>query len=150
MSTRRHGGAWCAFAGFFAVPPAVFGQPTNLTALNAALPDVGFSAFRVLGALIVVLAIFFGGVWLFKNWQRLVVRKGRAPKLNILEVRALGNRHSIYVVAYEQQRMMLASSPAGVTFITHLPNGESEPVPVAAAALPDFAATLQQMLSRQA
>jgi flagellar biogenesis protein FliO len=39
---------------------------------------------RVTGALALVIGIFLAGVWLFRNWQRLAVRRGRAPKLNVL------------------------------------------------------------------
>jgi flagellar biogenesis protein FliO len=135
-------------AGFLAATATAFGQ-TNLAGLpTAPLPDVGFSVFRVLGALIFVLALFFAGVWLFRNWQRLMAQKGRTPKLLVLEAKSLGNRHAIYVVGYEQQRLMLASSPTGVTLISHLPTVDTEAaatVPVA----PPFAETLQRMLSQK-
>ena len=106
-------------------------QTTNSAAaasFNPALstPDVGTSLLRVMGALVLVLGIFLAGVWLFRNWQRLAVRRGRAPKLNVLEIRSLGGRQSIYVVGYEQERFLLASSPAGVNFLTHLPGAGNE------------------------
>ena len=108
---------------------------TNSTAatFNPALstPDIGVSLLRVMGALALVLGIFLAGVWLFRNWQRLAVQRGRAPKLNVLEIRSLGGRQAIYVVGYEQERFLLASSPAGVNFLTHLPSandgGEARP-----------------------
>ena len=103
---------------------------TNSTAasFNPALstPNVGISLLRVMGALALVLGIFLAGVWLFRNWQRLTVQRGRAPKLNVLEIRSLGGRQAIYVVGYEQERFLLASSPAGVNFLTHLPSAGNE------------------------
>lgn len=122
-------------------------QTNTLTLANLPMPDVGFSVFRVMGALVFVLALFLGGVWLFRNWQRLMVQKGRSPKLNVLETKSLGNRHALYVVGYEQQRLMLAASPAGVTLISHLPSAESEAAP--APATPAFAETLQRMLAQK-
>ena len=103
---------------------------TNLTSASVApeLPDSAsamFSLLRVLGALALVFAVFFGGLWLFRNWQRAFVNKGRAAKLNVLEVKSLGQRHALYVVGYEQQRMLVASSPAGITMLTALPDDES-------------------------
>ena len=89
-------------------------------------PALGVSLVRVLGALALVLGIFLAGVWLFRNWQRLAVRRGRAPRLNILEIRSLGGRQAIYVVGYESERFLLASSPAGVSFLTHLPAADHE------------------------
>ena len=106
-------------------------QTTNSTAPSAIspalpTPDIGISLLRVMGALALVLGVFLAGVWLFRNWQRLAVRRGRAPKLNVLEIRSLGGRQSIYVVGYEQERFLLASSPAGVNFLTHLPGASNE------------------------
>jgi flagellar biogenesis protein FliO len=125
-------------------PALAAAQSTNLASLNPPLPDVGFSVFRVLGALAVVLALFLGGAWLFRNWQRLTLYKGQAPKLKVLEVRSLGHRHALYVVAYEQQRLMLASSPTGVSLLTHLPAADTnEPEPAA----PTFAEALQGVLA---
>ncbi len=84
-------------------------------------PDLGASLLRVTGALALVLGIFLGGVWVFRNWQRVAVRRGLGRKLDIKEVRPLGGRQAIYVVGYEQERFLLASSPAGVSFLAHLP-----------------------------
>jgi flagellar biogenesis protein FliO len=97
------------------------------SALPGALPDAGASLLRVCGAFFVVVALFLGGVWLFRNWQRLAVQKRGGAKLNVIEVKSLGQRQSIYVVGYQQQRMLLAASPAGITLLTHLPaSGETE------------------------
>jgi flagellar biogenesis protein FliO len=120
---------------------------TNVPAISSALPDMGTSLLRVMGALVLVIAIFLAGVWLFKNWQRLTLRKGATPKLNVLEVRSLGQRQAIYVVGYEQQRMLLASSSAGVTLISHLPAAEAEPV--AETTKMSFAEAFQQVLARK-
>ncbi len=128
----------------------------NALSIPGTLPDTGASILRVLGALVLVISLFLGGVWLFRNWQRLAVRKGRAPRLNVLEVKSLGQRQAIYVVGYQQQRILLASSPAGITLLTHLP--EEEEAKTAAAAATDsaapavrmsFAEAFQQVLSRK-
>jgi len=105
---------------------------------------MGFSALRVFGSLILVLSLFLGGVWLFRNWQRVAVYKGRQPQLNILEVKSLGNRHALYLVGYQQQRLLISSSPAGVNFLTQLPEADGEPE---AAPNPTFAQSLQQVLA---
>src|SRR5688572_32946271 len=41
---------------------------TNLPPIRPALPEASFSVIRVFGALMLVLGLFLGGVWLFKNW----------------------------------------------------------------------------------
>ena len=65
----------------------------------------------------------------------------------MLEVKSLGQRQAIYVVAYEQQRMLLASSPAGVTLLSHLPEEEeSKTIPVTRLS---FAEAFQPVLARK-
>ena len=120
---------------------------TNVSAVTSALPDTGASVLRVFGALILVIGIFLGGVWLFRNWQRFTVQKGAAPKLNVFEVKSLGQRQALYVVGYQQQRMLLASSPAGVTLLSHLPEVDGEES--ASAPKMNFAEAFQQVLNRK-
>ena len=121
----------------------------NVPAVSSALPDMGASLLRVMGALVVVIAVFLAGVWLFKNWQRLSLRNGTAPKLAVLEVRSLGQRQAIYIVGYEQQRMLLASSSAGVTLLSHLPAAEEEPASAVKSTKMSFAEAFQQVLARK-
>ena len=116
----------------------------------ASLPDPSASLVRVFGALILVIAVFLGGVWLFRNWQRLATQKSGGAKLNLLEVKSLGQRQSLYVVGYQQQRMLLASSPAGITLVSHLPEAdEAEAAAPAAAPKMNFAEAFQQVLNRK-
>jgi flagellar biogenesis protein FliO len=129
-------------------PETNFASATAAT--GGALPDAGSSVIRVLGALALVTAIFLGGVWLFKNWQRLNLKRGNAPRLNVIEVKSLGQRQTLVVVGYEQQRMLLASSPAGVTLVTHLPTvEEGETAAPTAAPRMSFTEAFQQVLSRK-
>lgn len=126
-------------------------ESTNRLTLHSDLPDVGASAIRALGALAFVLALFLGGVWLFRNGQRVVWRKNGAPRLAILESRPLGNRIAIHVVGYENQRMLIGSSPAGLNLLSQLPSCTAEPEPAAAASAPaaSFADQLQNLLKRK-
>jgi flagellar biogenesis protein FliO len=110
------------------------------------LPDAGVSLLRVMGALAVVIGIFLAGVWLFKNWQRLALQRGRAPKLTVLETRSLGGRHAIYVIGYEQERFLISSSPGGVNLLSHLPNAADGGTD--SSAKPEPAPTFTQALSQ--
>jgi flagellar biogenesis protein FliO len=127
---------------------------TNLPPVSPMLPDASFSVIRVFGALVLVLGLFLGGVWLFKNWQRLTIRRGRPSQLQIVEMKALGGKHALYVVGYEQQRMLLASSPSGVTLVSHLPNAEASELETSPAASPmsgeNFVQVLQQAVQGKA
>jgi flagellar biogenesis protein FliO len=123
----------------FSILDSAFAGTTNsaeASPMASALstPDIGVSVLRVTG------------VWLFRNWQRLAVRRGRAPKLNVLEMRSLGGRQTIYVVGYEQERFLLASSPVGVNFLTHLPAAAGEPETEEAKPAVSFSNALAQVL----
>jgi flagellar biogenesis protein FliO len=125
-------------------PQALAAGETPAQSAGSALPDAGSALLRMGGALVFVVALFFGGVWLFRNWQRLNFRKGRAPKLNVLESKSLGGRHAVYVVGYEEQRFLIGSSPSGIQMLAHLPEGEetTEAQPAVG-----FMQSLQQVLA---
>jgi flagellar biogenesis protein FliO len=130
--------------------PAAFAQATNTLTLHSDLPEVGLSAIRALGALALVLALFFGGVWMFRNGQRLAWRKSGAPRLAILESRPLGNRFALYVVGYEQQRMLIGSSPAGISLLSQLPPAAETPMePIAPPQGTSFTQCLQRVLRQK-
>jgi flagellar biogenesis protein FliO len=97
--------------------------------------------------LALVIGLFLGGVWLFRNWQR-VSQRGRGPKLNVLETRSLGGRHTLHVIGYEQERFLIAASPGGVNLVSHLPvAGEAElPATTKTSPTPSFAQALTQVL----
>ena len=118
-----------------------------VTSAAPAVPDIGFSVLRVFGALALVFALFLGAVYIFRNWQRLTINRGRPAKLNVLEVRPLGQRHAIYVIAYQQQRVLVATSPAGVSLLSHLPDDETPPGPEPRP--PSFAEVWQNLRERK-
>jgi len=127
-----------------------FAETTNSLAAPA-LPDTTTSLLRVVGALALVIGLFLGGAWLFKNWRQLALPHGQLPKLNILETRSLGARQAIFVVAYEKQRFLVAASPAGVNLVSHLPDAEvveTEAAGKPAGPMP-FAQALAQVLKRK-
>ena len=145
---------WMWAAAFAAGACTALADGTNAASsplMAPSLPDAGLSLFRVAGSLALVLALFLGGVWLFRNWQRLAIQRGQAPKLNVVETRSLGGRQALYVVGYEQERFLVASSAAGITLLTHLPAAElaDETTPANVTSPGQtFAATLAQMLKR--
>jgi flagellar biogenesis protein FliO len=128
---------------------SAWAQATNgaVPLVTPSLPEVGpSSVLRVLGALALVIGIFLAGVWLFRNWQRLALQRGGRPKLNILETRSLGGRQALYVVGYEQGRFLIASSPAGVSLLAHLPEAVGGEAPAGGGAPSAFHQTLTQLL----
>jgi len=130
---------------------AATGVSTNLfPALPSPLPDAGASVVRVMGALTLVLALFLGGVWVYKNWHRVAAQRGRPRQLELLESRSLGGRHALHVVGYQGQRLLLASSPNGISLVSHLPTDSTE---VRASATPtspeNFVQVLQQAIQQK-
>ena len=126
------------------------------------LPSVVPSLVRVSGALALVLAIFFAAVWAVRNWRRWAPRSTGSAELRIVEVRSLGVRQSLVVVSYRRQRMLLAATASGITFLSHLPEVDlkvegavGEPVSDRTAAssvpaVPDFMGAFRDVLSRRA
>ena len=137
----------------FAVASPLSAAPllsTNLPPISPALPDASFSIIRVFGALMLVLGLFLAGVWLFKNWQRLTIQRGRVSQLQIIEMKALGGKHALYVVGYQQQRLLLASSPAGVTLVSHLPAADASEIEPDKVSSQNFVHVLQQAVQGKA
>ena len=150
ISKRAKRAHWLTFALVF-ISTAAFAADTNAPAKLdlPPLPAAGPSIVRVMGALALVLGIFFGGVWLYRNWQRLTIQRGRAPKLNVIETRPLGGKHALYVIGYEQERFLLSASPTGVSLLTHLPTAtqdSSETTTDTTQAPPSFAQALTKVL----
>lgn len=122
-------------------------------ALPAPAPefDAGSSVVRLFGALLLVVALFLGGVWLFRNWQKVVQQRRGGTRLDVVEVRSLGNRQSLVVVGYGSQRLLLGATPTGISLLTHLPADESEPgsepAPAPAPRAPGFVEAFQQVIA---
>ncbi len=123
---------------------------TNLPPVSPVYPDASLSVIRVFGALTLVIGLFLGGVWVFKNWQRLAVRRGHVSQLQIVETKSLGGRHALYVVGYQQQRLLLASSPSGVTLVSHLPAADASEVEPEKVSSENFMHVLQQAVQAKA
>jgi flagellar protein FliO/FliZ len=90
---------------------------------TSAVPSMGAAVFRMVGSLAVVIALFFAAAWLFRNMHRFKGAGTSQRKLQVLEAKSLGPRQAVYVVAYEQQRLLIGASAQGLTLLTHLPEG---------------------------
>ena len=147
----RRGARIVFFTAALLAAENLFAQPTNAPVMAPPFPEAGVSLLRVTGALVLALGLFLGGAWGFKNWQRLTLQRSRQPKLNIVETRSLGARQAVFVVAYEHQRFLVATSPAGVNLLSHLPDAEANETEAAEkpAAPLSFVQALAQVLKRK-
>lgn len=129
----------------------------SLTNAVVSSPDLGGAAgtlIRLTGALALVFAALIGVVWVYRQWQRVVLQKAPATGLRILDVKNLGQRTSLYVVAYRHQQFLLGGSANGLSLLSPLeadPAGidEAEPGTPAAATPPGdaFRSALDRALS---
>lgn len=125
-----------------------FAGSTNAPVTLSSAPSIGVALFRMLGSLAVVIAVFLGGVWVFRNLHRFKAPGATPRKLQVLEGKSLGPRQAVYVVAYEQQRLLIGATAQGISLLTHLPDGTPQPeadriVPVS------FGEALMQALGRK-
>jgi flagellar protein FliO/FliZ len=122
-----------------------------LTALNGSGPSLTVSFIRMLGALGFVVALFFGAAWLFKNGFRFQNAAPAQRRLQVLESRSLGARQAVFVVGYENQRMLIGSTPNGLTLLSHLPERGPAEAPAAGERIVSvsFGEALLQALGRK-
>tara|TARA_Y100000589_G_scaffold257439_1_gene246641 strand:+ start:52 stop:627 length:576 start_codon:yes stop_codon:yes gene_type:complete len=75
---------------------------------------------RILGALLIVVAILLGGAWWFRKSRIFGLMPSQSSHLSVIETRSLGSRHALHVVEYGSKRFLIADSPAGTNFLTDL------------------------------
>lgn len=129
---------------FLTVLPLTAAEPVSF----GTAPSVGVSVFRMLGALALVIALFFCVAWLFKNGLPMRRMAAGPRKLQVLEAKSLGPRQAVYVVGYENQRLLIGATAGGLSLLSHLPEStgtepEAPIVPVS------FGETLMQVLGRK-
>ncbi|MEY3547224.1 MAG: hypothetical protein RLZZ313_1586, partial [Verrucomicrobiota bacterium] len=79
--------------------------PGSLTNALAA-PDLSSTAGtlgRMLGALALVFAVLIGALWIYRHWQQFLLQRTPVSGLRVVDVKSLGQRLSVYVVAYRHQ-----------------------------------------------
>lgn len=80
------------------------------------------SLVQLIGMLLLVLGLFAAFAWAVKRWRLLPqLRGGGQNRLQILEVRSLGQRNSLMVVGYGKQRFLIGTSSAGLQLLSQLP-----------------------------
>ena len=81
---------------------------------------------RIVGALMIVMAILLGGAWWFRKSRLFGLVPAQSSHLNVIETRSLGSRQALHVVEYGSKRFLIADSPAGTNFLTDLEKMEEE------------------------
>jgi hypothetical protein len=78
-----------ALAGFAPEARAAVGPEASVPLTAPEPPGLAASLTRVFGAMLLVLALFLGGVWLARNWQRVALQRSGMSRLKVLEARSL-------------------------------------------------------------
>jgi flagellar biogenesis protein FliO len=126
----------CTFPTFLLVVSVFFvfqavGAETNSTPSLSQDPgngsvDLLVVFIRTLGALLLIIALFLSGAWFFRRSRFFSLYQSGPAQLRVLESRSLGYRSSVAVVAYSQQRFLVAVSASGVSLLSILPDGTTE------------------------
>jgi flagellar biogenesis protein FliO len=105
---------------------------------------------RLLGAMAIIISLLLLGAWWFRKSRLIGLVPVAQANLKIIETRSLASRHALHVVEYGEQRFLIADSPAGTSFLTHLDevaeaedDADNEPKPGS------FAAKLKGFLDRK-
>lgn len=88
---------------------------------------MGAALIRMMGALVLVLTLFFAAAWMFRNGHKFKSARGAQRKLQVIEAKSLGPKQAIYVIGYEQQRLLIGATQQGLTLLSHLPEGQETP-----------------------
>jgi flagellar biosynthetic protein FliO len=76
---------------------------------------------QLIGLLLLILGLFAAFAWAVKRWKLLPQLRGGQNRLQIVEVRSLGQRNSLMVVGYGEQRFLLGASNTGLQLLSDLP-----------------------------
>lgn len=88
-------------------------------------PDLVATTVRLIGALALIAALVFGGAWFLRNGQRVVFRRGKPTRLRLVEARSLGQRQALYLVACDDQEMLLAATATSISLLATIPSRSS-------------------------
>ena len=127
MPTGRLLSAFPAFAPFGRDPEEYIGIAESLPDLSklvlSAGGEIGLdSLLQLLGMLLLVLGVFGAFAWAVKRWKLLPQLRGGQSHLQILEVRSLGQRNSLFVVEYRGRRLLIGSGNNGPRLLSALPD----------------------------
>ena len=131
----------------------VFGQVEELNQATPGLQsgnDMMVNWVKMLGSLVVVLAIFFLGVLLFRKYGTFLQPRRGTGMLQILETKPLNQRNMLYVVECMGNRFLVASgqqgTPSMIPIHGALQASDLENTSETAPLSPDFAGAISKAL----
>tara|TARA_Y100000994_G_C15618563_1_gene412028 strand:- start:54 stop:605 length:552 start_codon:yes stop_codon:yes gene_type:complete len=110
-------------------PDKIYGLPNDETRGDIDSASLGEVFFRILGALLAVLALLLGGAYWFRKSRLFGLVPVSESNLKIVETKTLASRHALHVIEYGEQKFLIADSPAGTNFLTNLEGGVEAELP---------------------
>jgi len=111
-----------------AAPISAAVASTNSPSLSSPSTGVLEILIRMIGAVCLVAALLISAAWLFKRSRFFPLVKGAESQLKILESRAVGNRNSLLVIQYSDQKFLLSVCATGINFLSTLPPSAPSPM----------------------
>ena len=110
-----------------AVPEAVaYSGGVQSASVLAEVKGIGLeSLVQLIGMLLLVLGLFAAFAWSVKRWRLLPQMRGAQNRLKILETKPLGQRNSLMVVGYGEQRFLIGTNNAGIQLLGQLPEEQN-------------------------
>lgn len=95
---------------------ALVAQTMEMPKPDPTLPsgnDLMVSWLRMMGAFIIVLAIFFGGVTLFKKYGNILQHTSKQGLLQVLEVKRLDQKNALHLIECQGEHFLVTSGQGG-------------------------------------
>ncbi|MEJ5347468.1 MAG: flagellar biosynthetic protein FliO [Desulfosoma sp.] len=73
---------------------------------------------KTLGSLVLVLGLLLGGLYALRRWGQKFIKGSGTGRIDILERRYLGPKHSLLLVRVAEETLLLGLSPQGLTYLT--------------------------------
>jgi len=102
-----------------------FGAFAQAPAPSPAQREAGPSGWRALGSMVLVLGLAGGGLYAFRRWGAGKFPGSGGNRLRVEETLALGDRRFVSILKVDDERFLIALSPANVTLMTRLDNVEA-------------------------
>jgi flagellar biosynthetic protein FliO len=85
-------------------------------------PDLFTTSIKTLGALLLVLALIIVAAWAARKYLHFLPKSSaKGDHIQIIAVRALGPKRSIYLLEVEGHRILVGASDGGVSLLKEYP-----------------------------
>jgi flagellar protein FliO/FliZ len=81
-------------------------------------PSLFITSVKTLGALLLILAIIIIAAWAARKYLHFLPKSsGKGDEIQILSIRALGPKRSVYLLEVEGQKILVGASDGGINLL---------------------------------